>query len=565
MTQKSNRFYGQTVLILTGVFLFMLVLNILLPIRGDDFDYSLIWGTTQHVQSFGNVCQSMWNHYMTHGGRMVTVFVLDLFLWLGKRPFDIANAAVFTGLVVLLYCHGTRDTKLTAEPGILAASALLLWICLPHFGEVAVWKSGSTVYLWSGFFAALFLLPYNLFLAGRIHWGAGMALPMFLLGVLGGWSVENLAVTVVMLACGICWYAWKKKMLQSWLPAGAAGAVLGAVGLIGAPGNFARYGEQGTGKGILSHIGNQFAGNGDMLLFILPAVLLLFLVWRILKASLLDDKETASQGTVQRFSPGEIVTVGLIFLFALSYFAEGFLGNGIRDLIISGVLEPLDKAKPKTIYQITHVMEGFEEMAVFWAGIFFIYFRAKKSLGLDKRFLRRVNQAVRARDVWAAFPEVRFAGAMIILCLFNNFVMIAAPTFPGRATFSSAFLFFIAVIAVLRMAPVQEALRGPAGRILKVGSGAVGLFIAVAAVWISYTVTVENDARIAYIESRQGSGEVIVVPPIGRENRALRHVFYKEFREEKPLDSGSGVARYYGVKEIRSDRRAVLPPEFAIK
>ena len=68
---------------------------------------------------------------------------------------------------------------------------------------------------------------------------------------------------VVLLACGICWYAWKKKILQSWLPAGAAGAVLGAIGLIGAPGNFARYGEQGTGKGILSHIGNQFAGKTE--------------------------------------------------------------------------------------------------------------------------------------------------------------------------------------------------------------------------------------------------------------------------------------------------------------
>lgn len=555
----------RTGFLLAGIFLFMLLLNHWMPIHRDDYDYSMIWGTAQHIQSFGDVWQSLWNHYMTHGGRMVTVFVLDLFLWLGKLPFDIANAAVFTAVTVLLYCHSTRDTKITAEPGIMALCAFFLWLCLPHFGEVAVWKSGSTVYLWSGFFAALFLLPYNLFLAGRIHWGAGMALPMFLLGILGGWSVENLAVTVVLLACGICWYAWKKKILQAWLPAGAAGAVLGAVGLIGAPGNFARYGEQGTGKGILSHIGNQFAGNGDMLLFILPAVLLLLLIWHILKASLLDDGKPASQGTVQRFSPGEIVTVGLILLFALSYFAGGFLGDGIRDLIISGVLEPLGKAKPKTIYQITHVMEGFEEMAVFWAGIFFIYFRAKKSLGLDKRFLRRVNQAVRARDVWAAFPEVRFAGAMIILCLFNNFVMIAAPTFPGRATFSSAFLFFIAVIAVLRMAPVREALRGPAGRILKVGSGAVGLFIAVAAVWISYTVTVENDARIAYIESRQGSGEVIVVPPIGRENRALRHVFYKEFREEKPLDSGSGVARYYGVKEIRSESHAVLSPEFAVK
>lgn len=115
------------------------------------------------------------------------------------------------------------------------------------------------------------------------------------------------------------------------------------------------------------------------------------------------------------------------------------------------------------------------------------------------------------------------------------------------------------------MAPVREALRGPAGRVLRIGSGAVGLFIAVATIWISYTVTIENNARIAYIKSKQGSKEAITVPPIGRENRALRHVFYKEFREEKPLDSRSGIARYYGVGEIRSDSQSVLPPEFAVK
>ena len=149
MTQQTNRFTGKTLLILAGVFLFMLVLNILLPIRGDDFLYSMVWETSKHISSWGDLWQSLVNHYTMHGGRMVTVFFLDFFLWMGKLPFDIANAAVFTGVLILLYFHATRDTKLTAEPGILAAAALLMWLCLPHFGEVAVWKSGSTVYLWS--------------------------------------------------------------------------------------------------------------------------------------------------------------------------------------------------------------------------------------------------------------------------------------------------------------------------------------------------------------------------------------------------------------------------------
>lgn len=166
--------------ILAAVFLFMLLLNVLMPIHRDDYDYSLVWGTMQHVNSFSDVLQSMWNHYLTHGGRMVTVFGLDLFLWLGKIWFDIANAFVFTVFTVLLYFHAIRRVSIGRSSGLLGLTAFLLWLVLPHFGEVAVWKSGSTVYLWSGLCVAAFLLPYNLYLAGQLHWKRGIAAVMFL-------------------------------------------------------------------------------------------------------------------------------------------------------------------------------------------------------------------------------------------------------------------------------------------------------------------------------------------------------------------------------------------------
>ena len=551
MKCMSNTDKGHAVrtgFLLAGIFLFMLLLNHWMPIHRDDYDYSMIWGTAQHIQSFGDVCQSMWNHYMTHGGRMVTVFVLDLFLWLGKLPFDIANAAVFTAVTVLLYCHSTRDTRITAEPGILALCAFFLWLCLPHFGEVAVWKSGSTVYLWSGFFAALFLLPYNLFLAGRIHWGAGMALPMFLLGILGGWSVENLAVTVVLLTAGISWYAWKHHAFSLWLPAGAAGAFLGFIGLLAAPGNYVRYGEQGTGKGLLIHIGNQLAGNGEMFLYLLPAVLLLLLVWRVLKIHVLAERGVSWEWRPRGVSAGQIVCVLLLAAFVVSYFSGGFIGNGIRDLLVAHVLAPLHQDSAKIVFRLAHVMKGFEEMAIFWAGIFLIYSMAKKALGLDNRSIRRLNQEVRARDVWASFPEVRFAGCMIALCFFNNFVMIAAPTFPARATFSSVCMFLAGVVAVLRIPVVQEIMEGTAGRILRIGGGAVGGFLAAAALLISIQVTEENDARITYMAESQGSGEIQQLPPMETENRALRHVFFVDF--SNGVTKG-GLCRYYGIQDIQ--------------
>ncbi len=526
----------------------MLALNWLMPLHRDDYDYAMIWGTSQHISSFSDLFQSLENHYMTHGGRMVTVFFLDLFLWIGKLPFDIANAAVFTGVLILLYFHAARDTKLTAEPGILALAALFMWLSLPHFGEVAVWKSGSTVYLWSGFFVLLFLLPYNLWTAGKLHWGAGMALPMFLAGILGGWSVENFAVTAVVLSFGVSWYAWKHGGLKVWMPFGAAGAFLGLVGLVAAPGNWVRYGHQGSGKGLLIHIGNQFAGNGEMFLYLLPLACLLLLIWRILKRKLLADRGVLLPPGKPGVTLGEGAALAAIIILMISYAAGGFIGSAIRDGLIAGVLVPLGKAEPKVVYQFSHVMAGFEEMTIYLAGVVLVYTMAGHALGFSWDAVKKMNGTIKARDVWGAWPEVRYAGFLIALCFINNGFMIAAPTFPARAAFSSSLMIAAAALSVLRIPAVQEALAGKAGRILRAGGIAAGLFLAAAALMISVRVTVENDFRVDRIATEAGSGAVVAFPPMQTTQRALRHVFFVDF------DNGitkRGICNYYGVKDIQ--------------
>ena len=276
----------RTGLIAGAVFLFMLALNHFMPIHRDDYDYAMVWKTGAHLASLSDVAASGVQHYLLHGGRTVTVFCLQLFLWLGKTAFDVANALMFLALVVLVTVHARRALDFWKAPQLLAVSTLLLWLALPHFGEVAVWKSGSTVYLWSAVPAFLFLLPYNLALkkaaaeTGMRHiWTAP---PMFLLGILGGWSIENLAVTVVAVAFGASLYVWRRhSALPAWMIAGVLGALLGLIGLVAAPGNYVRYNAQGTGKGILSHIGNQFAGQGEMVLYCLPVLLLILTAWRL--------------------------------------------------------------------------------------------------------------------------------------------------------------------------------------------------------------------------------------------------------------------------------------------
>ena len=139
----------RTGLAATAMFTFMLALNHWMPIHRDDYDYAMVWKTGAHLASLSDVAASGVQHYLLHGGRTVTVFCLQLFLWLGKTAFDIANALMFLALVVLVTMHARRTLTFWHAPGLFAAAGLLLWLSLPHFGEVAVWKSGSTVYLWS--------------------------------------------------------------------------------------------------------------------------------------------------------------------------------------------------------------------------------------------------------------------------------------------------------------------------------------------------------------------------------------------------------------------------------
>ena len=547
---QSNNELGRNLLVLLGIFLVMFILNQWMPIHRDDYDYSLIWMTAEHVSSFQDVVHSAYRHYFLHGGRMVTVFCLDLFLWLGKLWFDIVNALMFVALVVLMYFHARRSVEWRQEPVLLAATGLLAWLAFPHFGEVAVWKSGSTVYLWSAVPVALFLLPYNLSLAkGRPVLGSWWLLPMFLLGLIAGWSVENLAVTVVALTAGISWYLRRQGAMAGWMPAGCIGSLLGLIGLVAAPGNFVRYDDQGSGKGILDHIGNQIAGNAEMVLYILPLILLLLCAWRVFKMVLAERQGVKIARGGAELSYRQWALLGFILLLVVSYFNGSFVAWTVRDILYAIVMVPLGLTKPKTIDHFDNLFKGFDEMAIYWLTIFFVYALVKKRLGLSAPVIRQLAEMVKAHEVWQAFPAVRYAGCLLALALLNNLVMLAAPTFPARATFSSVAMIITATIAILRDPVIREYFSGHARVVLGAGAVGLALFTLSAAMLVTYTLRQENDARLAIVQAAAAKGEPIAyMDPIPLKNRALRHVFFADFDNGVTKD---GLCKYYGIKDIK--------------
>ena len=539
----------RTGLIAGAVFLFMLALNHFMPIHRDDYDYAMVWKTGAHLASPSDVAASGVQHYLLHGGRTMTVFCLQLFLWLGKTAFDVANALMFLVLVVLVTVHARRALDFWKAPQLLAVSALLLWLALPHFGEVAVWKSGSTVYLWSAVPAFLFLLPYNLALkkaaaeTGMRHiWAAP---PMFLLGILGGWSIENLAVTVVAVAFGASLYVWRRHgALPAWMIAGVLGALLGLIGLVAAPGNYVRYDAQGTGKGILAHIGNQFAGQGEMVLYCLPVLLLILTAWRLYRR-IEAHMDVPPAG---RTGAGTVALAAVLALLVLSYFTGGWVAGTIRDVIIEGVLAPLGQTKPKTIHLFTNLMNGFEEMAIYWFSILLFYARIKRQLGLTASAVRAAAEGVPMSAVLRRHPAARYAAFLMGLAVCNNLVMLAAPTFPGRAAFSSSAMLVAAALALLGDSAIMTALGTAARHTLCAAVLLLFAYTGTAALLITQEMHAADAVRIAQIEEARARGEAIVYfPPIERTNRALRHVYYEDWDNNVTKE---GAMEYFGLTDV---------------
>ena len=554
MHHENSNFFG-SVIVVIFIFAVMFSLNYLMPLHRDDYDYSMIWSTTEHINSLSDVFTSAINHYFLHGGRLFTVFCLDLFLWLGKFYFDVANALMFVALVVLIYFHARRDLNFSAEPIFLATTGLLAWLSFPHFGEVAIWKSGSTVYLWSAVPALIFLLPYNLKLADKFKLDdKKFFVPIiFFLGIISGCSVENLAVTLTILTAGISFYFFKKNSMPFWMPAGFFGSFIGTIILIAAPGNYVRFDEQDKGKGILSHIGTLIAGNAEMILYLLPVILLLFCAYKILKISAAKKFGVTFRPSEIKFGRGHLIMSAVIFILVVSYFCGGIVSKFIRNAIIFLILSPLGFANEKVIERFSHVMDGFEEMAIYWLIVFLIYSALKKFLGISKKSMTHIDKKISASDVLKNFPQIKYSIFLFALAIFNNFLMVAAPHFPARATFSSVIMILVGTISILRLKPVREKFSEVMPqKILTFGAFAIGGFTIISALIITNALRHENDIRVEQVIHAGKIGqEIVEMKPIEIKNRALRHVFFSDFDNGVTKD---GLCKFYGIKDIKVEK-----------
>ncbi len=266
----------------TGIFalftIFFLVRTILMPLSNDDYSYAFIWDgehggnlagmqfgsfdieRRERVDSFSDIAQSMWSHYFTWGGRILTHTIIQFFVWIGKPWFDIANTIIFAALVLLiiflanLWQHVSR--------------AALLWIFFSVFilmklsAVTLFWLTGSCNYMWAAFFQLLFLAPYVKALRSKSS--SGNVALMILLGLIAGWSNEAGALVTICLTGFLIGLSKSRGLLRSWMTAGLLAAIVGCALMMFAPGNFVRLGLTHAGyhyttEIFFEHLTNSFA------------------------------------------------------------------------------------------------------------------------------------------------------------------------------------------------------------------------------------------------------------------------------------------------------------------
>ena len=237
--KKSKKILGILTIILLGIsILVMYLTHRRVPFMMDDIWYSTMLSEDTPIRTFGDIVKSQIWHYKNWGGRSMTHGILQLTLLTGEQIADILNI-IFTLLLSGSICLVARQRHLGAFFG---ATAMVLGLNA-NWKMSMFWQAGAANYLYITVFILLFVFCYLREvgedttvspLPGIVFW----ILP---LGILAGWSNENMGPAVWLLSVAVILTTAKKKSrIPCWMLVGSVSALLGSIMVIVAPGNFVR-------------------------------------------------------------------------------------------------------------------------------------------------------------------------------------------------------------------------------------------------------------------------------------------------------------------------------------
>lgn len=217
----------------------MFALNQVTEFKSDDLAFMIADNTQRPTENFGDIIQSQIYQYFSWGGRMVAHVIARLLLWWLKPYSSIANALVIVALNIVCCYYGKVKNIFT-----LLLSTVLIYFLNADFEGTANWITGSCNYIWTILICLLFLIPYLHLLEKapkKNHLFVIMPVWMLVVGVIAGWTNENIAPVVIIIAIAIMVINMRKKNgLPLWSITGVIGLFTGTSFMLLAPGNSVR-------------------------------------------------------------------------------------------------------------------------------------------------------------------------------------------------------------------------------------------------------------------------------------------------------------------------------------
>ena len=225
--------------------------NVRIPFMMDDLWYSTDLRDGNALEGIGDVIGSQIWHYINWGGRSFTHAFLQLSLMSGERAADVINT-VLTLVLAFLMCVLSR---LSSEKKASSANASLyitefalalgmLITCCPNFRMSMLWQAGCANYVYSSVWIALFYIVYLRALDPDKKDIPLACAFMPLLGLITGWSTENMGPSSCIAAAVVTFICFRKggaaRNRKIWMAEGVAASFIGSCFCILAPGNFVR-------------------------------------------------------------------------------------------------------------------------------------------------------------------------------------------------------------------------------------------------------------------------------------------------------------------------------------
>ena len=321
------------ILLLLFIFCFMYILSTLTPLMSDDYFSAFLWSgkvrlndvssheAIRRVSSFKDIYTCVKGYYFTWGGRVPGSTLVPFFIWQGKECFNPCNAALFTLLVAEIYWL-SHEGKISFDfnSSYLIWIFFALWAFNASFVDTCLWLAGSCNYLWMLVIVLAFLIPYirSYFDVNAYNnQNTKLAIGIFFLGVLSGWSHETTNCWIVLMLLYLLNESRKKDDLNLWKITGFTGFCIGYALLIFAPGNFSRIQmQQHTDKVVITSgmLGTKFVELAIILLFH-------FIVWFFIVSFFFKFKRQKGK-FLQKDTP---LYLNIARLFILIAFGSGLI------------------------------------------------------------------------------------------------------------------------------------------------------------------------------------------------------------------------------------------------